>query len=104
MIQIDAPMPTQCYDCYLVAKDPDTNELYCKHLGSDILDWNKRRDDCPLKEVKHGKWIIEISKDGHQATYQCSECGHQFKWIYDPHFPPVFNYCQKCCSDMRTDE
>lgn len=50
--------------------------------------------------VRHGKWEIEISDYGHQATYRCSECGHQFKWIYNPYFPPVFNYCQKCGARM----
>jgi hypothetical protein len=60
-----------------------------------------RLNDCPVKEVKHGRWDIEISDDGYQATYRCSECGHQFKWLYDPHFPPVFNFCQKCGADMR---
>ena len=50
--------------------------------------------------VRHGKWQIEISNYGNQATYRCSECGHRFKWVYDQHFPPVFNYCQKCGSRM----
>ena len=57
-------------------------------------------EDLPSADRPHGKWQIEISKDGHQATYQCGECGHRFKWIYDPLFPPVFNYCQKCGADM----
>ena len=54
--------------------------------------------------VKHGKWEIEISDYGHQATYLCSECGHRFKWVYDQHFQPVFNYCQKCGADMRGEQ
>ena len=57
----------------------------------------------PSAEPKHGHWDIEISADGYQATYHCSECGHQFKWVYDPHFPPVFNYCQKCGARMEAD-
>lgn len=63
----------------------------------------ERLNALPSAEPKRGKWDIEISADGYQATYRCSECGHQFKWLYDPHFPPVFNYCQKCGAYMRTD-
>lgn len=55
----------------------------------------------PSAEPKKGHWDIEISADGYQATYRCSECGHQFRWIYDSHFPPVFNYCQKCGARMN---
>lgn len=57
----------------------------------------------PSVEPKHGHWDIEISHDGYQATYHCSECGHQFKWIYDRVFPPVFKYCQKCGAKMEEE-
>ena len=33
-------MPEQCYDCYLVAMDPDVEQLYCKHLDQYIENWN----------------------------------------------------------------
>ena len=56
--------------------------------------------EVPEPERKTGKWDIEISDDGHQATYRCSECGHRFKWLYDPMFPPVFNYCKNCGARM----
>lgn len=97
-------MPKNCASCPCVNTQVD----YCYAKGKCIkkLDnvypyTEKRPDWCPIREVKHGKWDIEISSDGYQATYRCSECGHQFKWLYDPHFPPVFNYCQKCGADMR---
>ena len=50
-------MPTQCYDCYLVAQDPDGKGLYCKFLKEDIADWCSRLPNCPLIEVPtpHGR-------------------------------------------------
>lgn len=52
-------MPKQCYDCYLIAKDPDCEKLYCKHLNQDITDWSDVLKDCPLVEVPtpHGNLI-----------------------------------------------
>ena len=104
MIQIDIDMPKCCAKCPC----GDAQDGWC-YVHNEVLErmengypsTETRPEWCPLNEVKHGKWDIEISDDGHQATYRCSECGHQFKWVYDPHFPPVFNYCQKCGADMR---
>ena len=52
-------MPTQCYDCYLIAADPDKDGLYCKHLKKDVNDWSSRLEDCPLVEVPtpHGRLV-----------------------------------------------
>ena len=52
-------------------------------------------------ERKTGHWIITEGEYMHSRKYQCSECGHQFKWLYNPDFPPVFNYCQKCGARMK---
>ena len=116
MIQIDIDMPKQCINCPLckhihLADSPlliyacgkGMRPIYSHETAEGVDEFSKmeKPEWCPLKEVKHGKWQIEISDDGHQATYQCSECGHQFKWIYDPLFSPVFNYCQKCGSRME---
>jgi DNA-directed RNA polymerase subunit RPC12/RpoP len=76
--------------------NPD-EKLYSENDIREMIDMMPTIDAEP---VRHGKWNIEISDDGHQATYRCSECGHRFKWVYDQHFPPVFNYCQKCGSRM----
>lgn len=118
MIQIDIEMPKNCKECpFLCDNDAcyavnKPNAMFIPLVCNGSTDeyplnefpyWEKRVDWCPLQEVKHGNWDIEISHDGYQATYRCSECGHQFKWLYDPHFPPVFNYCQKCGAYMRTD-
>ena len=94
-------MPRDCKHCKIAFYD----EVYgtiCPFNGIAFEADRKRQETCPLVEVpvRHGKWNIEISDDGHQATYRCSECGHRFKWVYDQHFPPVFNYCQKCGSRM----
>jgi len=116
MIQIDMDIPNDCEHCPF----HDYEQGYCFASGKPspmyygYCEWalntnddkftekkTKRHPKCPLKEEKHGKWNIEISHDGYQATYRCSECGHQFKWIYNPHFPLVFNYCQKCGARME---
>ena len=65
------------------------------------MDCQECIEGLPSAEPKHGKWSIEISNDGYQATYRCGECGHQFKWIYSKHCPPVFNFCQKCGARME---
>ena len=55
----DMEMPTQCYDCYIVANDPDSGKLYCKHLDTDIENWEGILPDCPLVEIAtpHGDLI-----------------------------------------------
>lgn len=124
MIQIDMDMPKSCAVCrfnsrcancecawnYCTAagfENDDDTRIGCFNDGTREYDpeigftpEDHRQDWCPLREVKHGKWDIEISDDGHQATYRCNECGHRFKWVYDQRFPPVFNYCQRCGSRM----
>lgn len=51
-------------------------------------------------ERKTGHWIITEGEYMHSRKYRCSECGHQFRWIYDQVFPPVFNYCKNCGARM----
>jgi len=52
-------------------------------------------------ERKTGHWIVTDGEIRRCKHYKCSECAHEFDWIYDPMFPPVFNYCPKCGADMR---
>ena len=87
MIQIDMDMPKTCGDCPL--SDP---EMYCKLSGLDIAAFNRKRDDCPLKEVKHGKWIY-VYKKVPVFNYQCSECGAR-SILFE-------NFCSYCGADMR---
>ena len=95
MIQIDMDMPeycgvNECPLCTLGWRDKNRYTEWCHRPNGGFVmvgyhsEENKIPDDCPLKEVKRWHWEIEISDDGHQATYRCSECGHQFKWIYNP--------------------
>lgn len=77
-------MPSQCYDCYIVANDYDKDSLYCRALDEDIEDWNSRLSNCPLIEVTepHGKLIeeAEVRVIMHQVcvrsirTYEATEC------------------------------
>ena len=125
MILIDMEMPKSCAVCRFNSRCDDCEHIpnFCAAAPTEdgchamigrfndgvneydpeigFTPEDRRQDWCPLKEVRHGKWDIEIGDDKYQATYRCSECGHQFKWIYDPHFPPVFNFCQKCGARME---
>ena len=67
-------MPKQCYDCYLVASDPDDEDkLYCKHLDEDIIDWCSRLENCPLVEVKepHGRLVDLDALEKERDSIDC---------------------------------
>lgn len=76
-------MPTQCYDCYLIAVDPDKDGLYCKHLKKDVNDWSSRLDDCPLVEVPtpHGDLIDREEAMKGLHTIFILEKGHSHRCI-----------------------
>ena len=111
----DMKMPVSCEDCVICdvkwTSDNDGEAwAFCmlkqktichtvngsdKEVATEIL---KKPDWCPLKEVKHGKWIKADSQQyfrKHYPAFTCSECGQrkdsQKKW----------NYCPECGADMR---
>ncbi len=52
MIQIDMEMPENCIDCPLIAEEYTGAGVYeCVWLQKRCLR-NKRREDCPLREVE----------------------------------------------------
>lgn len=60
MIQIDMDMPKSCADCPC----GDAQDGWCyvhnevlERMGNGYPSTGTRPDWCPLKEVKHGKWI-----------------------------------------------
>lgn len=59
-------------------------------------------DDIPtadVQEVKHGKWIPSIDKDGIYEEV-CSECGYIEKYNIDPNNDNHPNYCPHCDAKM----
>lgn len=88
MVQIDIEMPKTCGDCPL--SDP---EMYCPLSGLDIAAFNKKRDDCPLKEVKHGKWITHK----HDNIIRCSVCNEEVCFAVKKR---EFNFCPNCGARM----
>ncbi len=104
MIQIDVDVPKNCACCPC----GNAQDGWC-YVHDKILertekgypDTTKRPDWCPIREVRHGKWIKADSQQyfrKHYPCFTCSECGYkkdsQKKW----------NYCPNCGADMRTDE
>lgn len=97
MIQIDMDMPKSCADCPC----GDAQDGWCyvhnevlERMGNGYPSIETRPDWCPLKEVKHGKWIRK-STGGWRFTL-CSECGY-VEWN------ETNNYCPKCGADMREE-
>lgn len=92
MIQIDMDMdmPKMCGDCPL--SDP---AMYCHLLGLSIAALNAKRDDCPLKEVKRGKWIPVRSYEAFG--------GDKIMWEIRGN-PVAFYYCSECRNDAYAGE
>ena len=98
MIQIDMDMPKNCARCPC----GNAQDGWC-YVHDEVLertekgypDTTKRPDWCPIREVKHGKWIA-VEKYG---LHKCSVCKHEY------HIEPVesFKFCPNCGADMRTD-
>ena len=88
-------MPTQCYDCYLVAMDYDNGNLYCKHLDKEIADWSDRLPNCPLVPVPpHGRLIDAdaLLKDGwtlHKYVLRMGGCALHEMPLNCPSLPTI---------------
>lgn len=48
MIVINMEMPSNCVDCPLTFESFDGSTTCC--LGVKDIDWNKRPNDCPIKQ------------------------------------------------------
>ena len=134
MIQIDMEMPKSCAVCpfnsqcdncecipnfcaAMLMKDQegdchprigyfnDGTHEYDPEIGFTPED--HRQDWCPLKEVKHGKWIKEdemknlggddrVQTHMYYTVYRCSNCHSIGSTDY--------KYCPYCGADMRGEE
>ena len=105
MIQIEMDMPkycgvNECPLCTLGWRDKNRYTEWCHRPNENGFvmvgyngEENKIPDDCPLKEVKRGKWIPIMGLNHQNEKFICSECKCQsdYKW----------NFCPICGADMR---
>lgn len=92
MVKIDIEMPIYCHDC------PCQNgENGCCNI-TNYSTFDKRPFDCPLKEVKHGKWV-----DKGTFTVMCSCCEHYVlrNLLLDYQ---TMNFCPVCGAKMDGKE
>ena len=99
MILIDGEPPETCYECAFNTGEYTPNEYekrFCSIKGKSfcLKDYKKRPNWCPLKGLKHGKWIKDTS-------YKCSECGrYALEWGGEV---IKSNFCPNCGADMRQE-
>ena len=88
-------IPKSCFDCDF------HNYHFCNMTGNCIeqnIDDGTRAEDCPLKEVPKGKWILE------KAIVRCSNCGKGYKEAFGKPSAVTFNYCPNCGSLMVEEQ
>lgn len=62
----------------------------------------KRAEDCPIHEVKTGRWVLD-----EYAVPMCDKCGCKPWFGYVPALDDVerkFKYCPNCGSKMKEGE
>jgi len=99
MIQIDMDMPKSCEDCPC----GNAQDGWC-YVHNEVLErmengypsTETRPDWCPMKEVKHGKWISAK----HDNVTKCSECNEEVCFVKKR----FFKYCPNCGAYMRESE
>jgi len=91
MIQIDMDMPEYCNSNECLLCHFNGHVFYCRRkdglypVGDISNQWNKPPKDCPLKEVKCGKWVND----------ECTNCGYVVRpWNNTP-------YCPSCGAKME---
>ena len=103
-------MPRNCADCPC----GDAQDGWCyvhnevlERMGNGYPSTETRPKWCPLKEVKHGKWIKEdemknlggddrVQTHMYYTVYRCSNCHSIGSTDY--------KYCPYCGADMRTQK
>lgn len=74
MILIDMPMPKNCIDCPLIAEEYTGAGVYeCVWLQKRCLR-NKRREDCPLREVSERQIDEYVAWLEHQIAWDNKKC------------------------------
>ena len=101
-------MPVDCVECPVC----DGDRGICNISGDYTeFEWGERPTNCPLEEVKHGKWkqseiMQECFDIGGDKTwgikFMCESCG--FKTIAIEGDFAQYNYCPQCGADMRGEE
>ena len=105
MILFDVDMPKSCKECLLcMYHHGEPNDWKTGHfciISSEnvayAMQHNERDSRCPLKEQKHGKWIVEA--DG--MVTRCSECQSTITGLI---FAKRWRYCHHCGAKMEVDD
>ena len=92
IISNDFKIPQRCSNCVL-EKAYGLGVFWCALTGS-YTRFKDRNDNCPLKGVPTGKWIINTDLGYYVSV--CSECGHRFHG--DTHLIYKPKYCANCGS------
>ena len=106
MIQIEMDMPkycgvNECPLCTLGWRDKNRYTEWCHRPNGGFVmvgyhsEENIIPDDCPLKEVKRGKWIPHEDVYGEHDGDDCSECGERCVMAFGR-----LNYCPSCGARM----
>lgn len=91
MIQIDAEIPSNCFNCKFEGL---VKECPC-YLGyASAGDYRtKRHKDCPLKEVPSGKWIPVTEKLPEPMTFVNATCrslvDDRENWVVETIYVPI---------------
>lgn len=95
-------MPETCIQCpmqfggFCYVQPPDIDEARVAPTVDEAWEQGKPKW-CPLKEQKHGKWIVEA--DG--MVTRCSECQSTITGLI---FAKKWRYCHHCGAKMEVDD
>ena len=89
-------MPKSCEDCFACYELSWESFDYCNILKASTIR-GKRRKDCPIVEVKEGKWT-----EFEEGVYECSEC-HELYILDDTPMAHKYHFCPNCGSRMEVE-
>lgn len=92
-IYIDSiTMPDSCDNCFC-----NYDDLYCLITEEKVV-FQKRKTNCPLKEIKTEQWIEEHDGNGWNdwINLKCPVCGKVQNRV-----PYIYNYCPNCGVKMK---
>ena len=106
-VSLPIKMPSNCFECPLFSNCDacEGHECYCGILGcigyEEDVSKDRRRDDCPLGNVRNtGNWIED------RMDYRCSVCGKTVKdeivYMLEPYQFPAF--CPYCGAKLEPPE
>ena len=97
MIRIDIPMPENCLACPFGPTDEESPffDVWCTLLKRMVAEYEtkKRQEDCPIKQVRHGRWVPL-----YDDVWECSECEQAEQFAEN--IESTSRYCPNCGARM----